>query len=196
MSSTQATITPNLPLDLAPSPTLSVDVIEGDNFITNPEIADNVIFSGHETGIAADKPLVFKIREGSPDQFNDIRPTIFTLNAVRSGEAWQVKFTPEAFTTVGNGSYTATISDPALGTSALRVFHVDHNDPNQPDLGDPPASPFLTYEAVEGDNIVTQAELADGVVLHGHTKDIPEGTTLNLYLRLGDEEQVIFHPIE
>ena len=43
------------------APSLAISLIEGDDFITDPEIADNVIFSGHETGIPADKPLVFGI---------------------------------------------------------------------------------------------------------------------------------------
>ena len=133
----------------------TINLVEGDDRVSAAERADGVVLSGT---VQAGAPGVTVTWGG------------FSQTVVPSGTTWQVTVPAAQVPADGTTEVRATIAVSG-GPSASRPVVVDTT---------PPAAP--TIAAVEGDNRVTVAEAADGVVISGRSEanatiEIAWGTT-------------------
>lgn len=124
------------------APTVTINIIEGDNIVNAAEVSDGVLLSG--TGEAGSTVSI------------EINGTTHSTT-VTTGGSWSITFASSEFS---SGEYTTTVTTTTtdiagnitVSTSSLTVDTI---------------APTVGFNTVEGDNIINATEASGGVILSG-----------------------------
>ncbi|MEB7569182.1 Ig-like domain-containing protein, partial [Enterobacter mori] len=147
-------------LDTTP-PTVSFNVVAGDNVINSVEHGQAQIVSGTATGASVGDKLVITIGSNQ-----------YTTTVDASGN-WSVGVPASVISALNDGTVTlsATITDSA-GNSSTQTHDVVVNT----------ASVALTVNTVSGDDVINAAEAGSSLVINGSSAQFASGTQVTVTL--------------
>ncbi|AFM59892.1 type 1 secretion target domain-containng protein [Enterobacter cloacae subsp. dissolvens SDM] len=147
-------------LDTTP-PTVSFNVVAGDNVINSVEHGQAQIVSGTATGASVGDKLVITIGSNQ-----------YTTTVDASG-SWSVGVPASVISALTDGTVTlsATITDSA-GNSSTQTHDVVVNT----------ASVALTVNTVSGDDVINAAEAGSSLVINGSSAQFASGTQVTVTL--------------
>ncbi|MEI9853707.1 Ig-like domain-containing protein [Enterobacter mori] len=147
-------------LDTTP-PTVSFNVVAGDNVINSVEHGQAQIVSGTATGASVGDKLVITIGANQ-----------YTTTVDASGN-WSVGVPASVISALNDGTVTlsATITDSA-GNSSTQTHDVVVNT----------ASVALTVNTVSGDDVINAAEAGSSLVINGSSAQFASGTQVTVTL--------------
>ncbi|MCK7356058.1 Ig-like domain-containing protein [Enterobacter roggenkampii] len=147
-------------LDTTP-PTVSFNVVAGDNVINSVEHGQAQIVSGTATGASVGDKLVITIGSNQ-----------YTTTVDASGN-WSVGVPASVISALNDGTVTlsATITDSA-GNSSTQTHYVVVNT----------ASVALTVNTVSGDDVINAAEAGSSLVINGSSAQFASGTQVTVTL--------------
>ena len=147
-------------LDTTP-PTVSFNVVAGDNVINSVEHAQAQIVSGTATGANVGDKVVITVGTNQ-----------YTTTVDASGN-WSVGVPASVISALNDGTVTlsATITDSA-GNSSTRTHDVVVNT----------ASVALTVNAIGGDDVINAAEAGNALVISGSSAQFASGTQVTVTL--------------
>ncbi|HDR2832953.1 TPA: Ig-like domain-containing protein [Enterobacter mori] len=147
-------------LDTTP-PTVSFNVVAGDNVINSVEHGQAQIVSGTATGASVGDKLVITIGSNQ-----------YTTTVDASGN-WTVGVPASVISALNDGTVTlsATITDSA-GNSSTQTHDVVVNT----------ASVALTVNTVSGDDVINAAEAGSSLVINGSSAQFASGTQVTVTL--------------
>ena len=147
-------------LDTTP-PTVSFNVVAGDNVINSVEHGQAQIVSGTATGASVGDKLVITIGSNQ-----------YTTTVDASGN-WSVGVPASVISALNDGTVTlsATITDGA-GNSSTQTHDVVVNT----------ASVALTVNTVSGDDVINAAEAGSSLVINGSSAQFASGTQVTVTL--------------
>ncbi len=147
-------------LDTTP-PTVSFNVVAGDNVINSVEHGQAQIVSGTATGASVGDKLVITIGSNQ-----------YTTTVDASGN-WSVGVPASVISALNDGTVTlsATITDSA-GNSSTQTHDVVVNT----------ASVALTVNTVSGDDVINAAEAGSSLVINGSSAQLASGTQVTVTL--------------
>ncbi len=147
-------------LDTTP-PTVSFNVVAGDNVINSVEHAQAQIVSGTATGANVGDKVVITLGTNQ-----------YTTTVDASGN-WSVGVPASVISALNDGTVTliATITDSA-GNSSTRTHDVVVNT----------ASVALTVNAIGGDDVINAAEAGNALVISGSSAQFASGTQVTVTL--------------
>ncbi|SAF42035.1 type 1 secretion target domain-containng protein [Enterobacter cloacae] len=147
-------------LDTTP-PTVSFNVVAGDNVINSVEHGQAQIVSGTATGASVGDKLVITIGSNQ-----------YTTTVDASGN-WSVGVPASVISALNDGTVTlsATITDSA-GNSSTQTHDVVVNT----------ASVALTVNTISGDDVINAAEAGSSLVINGSSAQFASGTQVTVTL--------------
>ncbi|HED4182475.1 TPA: Ig-like domain-containing protein [Enterobacter mori] len=147
-------------LDTTP-PTVSFNVVAGDNVINSVEHGQAQIVSGTATGASVGDKLVITIGSNQ-----------YTTTVDASG-SWSVGVPASVISALTDGTVTlsATITDSA-GNSSTQTHDVVVNT----------ASVALTVNTISGDDVINAAEAGSSLVINGSSAQFASGTQVTVML--------------
>ena len=149
---------------LAALPTLTIDLVDGNNVINHTEALAGVALTGTVSGIAAGSTFNVTVTDNGV-----IKTYVATVNT--AGTSWSATIPASDATALANGTATvsAQVSD-ANGNQATASQTVTVAE----------TGPTLTIDLVDGNNVINHTEALAGVALTGTVSGIAAGSTFNV----------------
>ena len=145
-------------------PTLTIDLVDGNNVINHTEALAGVALTGTVSGIAAGSTFNVTVTDNGV-----IKTYVATVNT--AGTSWSATIPASDATALANGTATvsAQVSD-ANGNQATASQTVTVAE----------TGPTLTIDLVDGNNVINHTEALAGVALTGTVSGIAAGSTFNV----------------